>query len=190
MSSSPEPLALGFTPTRVGVRQLPYQEALEALTEERAQARVEAARASAQSETDASVRAELTETVNCVIDAMHAERELVESSITETAVTIALEIARQILRVELEEGRYELQTVVRECLAKGTRGRGACQVHVSPTDYERLQDMRLRAATELLADPGLSLGEVRVESPQGLVVRDPESVLERITEALAETQRS
>ncbi|QDU70028.1 FliH/SctL family protein [Engelhardtia mirabilis] len=190
MSSSLERLPLGLAPSGVRVRQISYERALEALTEERAQARADAAASEARSRTDAEVRAELTASVDAVIEATLAEREQVENAITESAVAIALEIARQVLRTELEAGRYELEGVVRECLARGTQGRGACQVYVCPSDHERLKDMRLRAATELLVDPGLAAGEVRVESPQGLVVRDPLSVLERITEALGEALRS
>lgn len=187
---SRDPLQLGFLPTAVRVAEGPSEQVFEAMVEANAVARAEAAAEAAQERTDTAVRAELAALVDQTIEAVHAERETVESTIAESATKIALQIAQVVLRTELDEGRYELERVVRECLAKGTKGRGECQVFVCQPDFDRLQTMRLRSKTELLVDPSLKPGEVRVESPQGLVVRDPDAVLDRITEALQEALRS
>lgn len=186
-SLSPEPLRLGGVPTDVRVAAVPFEAALEAVWERRAAARAQAAADDARASTEAELLGRLSAAVDAAVAAVEAEREAVETSLTEAAVSIGLEIARHVVRTELDEGRHELESVVRECLAKGTRGRGACQVYTCAEDHARLQDMRLRAATELLVDPSLAPGEIRVESPQGLVVRDPESVIERVAEALRES---
>jgi flagellar biosynthesis/type III secretory pathway protein FliH len=101
-------------------------------------------------------------------------------------VTLGIEVARSILRVELPRERYDLEPVIRECLALGTEGRGAAEVHLNPADAERLADIPLRSGTRLVPDAGVGRAEVRVESPLGVVVREPDACLARAREALLE----
>jgi len=108
--------------------------------------------------------------------------EEARGQVSETAVTLALEIARRLLRVEVEAGRYDLEKVVREALAESGTGRRNCTVHLNPKDAERLSEISFRNGTELEADVSVPLGNVHITTPDGLLVRD----LDRAVEAIGE----
>lgn len=178
MSSSPEHLVLPAEPRAVRVQQGSAAEVLEVMLEERMAERERVA-------ADAA-RAELASQLERVVEAFATEQAVVQDELARAAACLGVEVARAILRTELDADRYELEGVVRESLSKATEGRGEARVHLSPTDAERLADMRLRAGTELVPDSAVAVGEVRVETDLGLVVRDPDECLDRVREALLE----
>ena len=104
--------------------------------------------------------------------------------VSETAVTLALEIARRLLRVEVEAGRYDLEKVVREALEESGTGRRNCTVHLNPKDAERLSEVAFRNGTELEADISVPIGNVHITTPDGLLVRDLDRAIEAIGERI------
>jgi len=100
------------------------------------------------------------------------------------ATRLAVEIARTLLRGEIDAGRYDIERIVRETLAAASIGRGACVVHVNPSDAKRLADVVFRAATTIEADPEVVAGDVHVTTQRGLLVRDVEQALASIAERL------
>ncbi len=113
-----------------------------------------------------------------------AAREAAESALASDAVHLAVEIARQLLRVEISEQNYGLEEIVRSTLAASEIKRGRCVVHLSPEDVAALEGVTFRDETEIAADPEIAPGTVVLETPKGLLVREPEAVLEDIREQL------
>lgn len=97
-----------------------------------------------------------------------------------SAVDLAVEIARTIVRAEVAKNRHDIEKIVRETLAASGVGRGACVVHVSPSDAERLKPLPFRSGTKIEADPEVAPGDVHVTTPHGVLVRDQDEVLEAI----------
>ncbi|MHC4263225.1 MAG: FliH/SctL family protein [Planctomycetota bacterium] len=178
MNSSAERLRLPSTPSAVVVHDGPADQAIAAIFESRARDRERAA-------ADAA-RAEAATGLEQLAAGFAAEQQSITDELTRAAVTLGVEVARAILRTELDAGRYELEPVLREALGMASEGRGEARVHVSPADAERLADVRLRAGTELVPDNDCTRGEIRVESKLGQVVRDPERSLDQVREALFE----
>ena len=116
------------------------------------------------------------------------EEEAAEA-LTAQAIELGVGIAATLLRTELDAGRYDLETIVRESLAASGAGRARVRVHVAPADAERLATTPFREGTEVVADPALRRGDVHVETERGLLVREIDETLEairtRLTEELA-----
>ena len=100
------------------------------------------------------------------------------------ATRLAVEIARTLLRAEIDAGRYDIERIVRETLQASGSGRGACALHVNPKDAERLFGVVFRAGTTIEADPEIPPGNVHVTTQRGLLVRDVDQALASIAERL------
>ena len=120
------------------------------------------------------------------VERLDAAREHALEQMTVSTVELSIEIARQLIQVEIEAGHYDLERIIRMSLAHSGLGRGAAQVHVSPEDHERLSHVTFRKGTEIVPNTQLESGDVHVESPNGLLVREIDACLENIREALLE----
>ena len=115
---------------------------------------------------------------------LDAAREAAQETLSRTAVQLAVEIARALLRVEVRRGDYDLEGMVRETLSLSGAGRGRCVVHAHPEDAALLSSVSFRAGTVVEPDESLSRGSVRVATPHGLLVRDLDEALRSIGERL------
>lgn len=113
-----------------------------------------------------------------------AAREAAEAALASDAVHLAVEIARQLLRVEIAEQNYGLEEIVRSTLAASEIKRGRCVVRLHPDDVAALKGVTFRDETEIQADVEVEPGAVVLETPKGLLVREPEAVLDDIREQL------
>lgn len=113
-------------------------------------------------------------------------RERAEEAVASDAVQLGVEIARQILKIEIDAGNYGLEQIVRSTLAASEIKRGQCVVHLNPQDVEMLSEVVFRDGTALAADPEIARGSVHVETPRGLLVREPSAAMEEIREQLLE----
>ncbi|HED63962.1 MAG TPA: hypothetical protein ENJ09_00240 [Planctomycetes bacterium] len=102
------------------------------------------------------------------------------------AIQLASSIARTVLKREIASGEYDIEGMVRETLAEANVGRGTCTVHLHPTDYAQLADTRFRAGTSIQADEGVPKGDVHVETPLGLLVREALGAVDEIERRLLE----
>lgn len=183
---SPEPIALQRAPRAVqlveGGAEACFERALE-----RERAAAHARGLSEGAEHAWSSGAELLAAAAERVEKLRAEA--VEHS-SRTAIELALEIAKHLLRAEVRAGRHDIEKIVREMLAAAGTGRSACQVHLHPKDAERMASVRMRAGTEIVADIGVQLGDVHVSTAHGLLVRDLDEMLAaigaRLREELAE----
>jgi flagellar biosynthesis/type III secretory pathway protein FliH len=117
---------------------------------------------------------------------LEAARAQAEQDLPREVLELAVEISDQLLRSRLADGAYDLERIVRSALAGGGVDRGRCIVHVHPRDMAALQGVAFREDTVLVAHPELTPGTVHVETPRGLLVRDPSEALEQVREALLE----
>ena len=118
------------------------------------------------------------------VERLDAAREAAREGIAHTAVDLAVEMMRTLLRVEIPAGRYDLEGMVREALSFSGVERARCVVHLHPADAARLEGARFRAGTTIEADEGVSRGSVHVTTPQGLLVRDLDEAVRSIAERL------
>ncbi len=177
---SPETLCLRRAPAGVRVVDGTTTWAFEAVVRRR----IEAAEARG---VELGRRAELEAAAGALFDAAKRLDGAVDEARAEvgrSAVDLALEIARTLLRVEVDAGRYDLETIVRESLAASGVGRASCTVHLHPGDLERLAGTSFRAGTELEADTSVARGDVQVAMADGLLVRDLERAVAMIGERL------
>lgn len=106
------------------------------------------------------------------------------AEVARDAVRLAVEIARTLLRHEIDAGRYDIERIVRETLQASGIGRGACVLHLNPADVARLEGVVFRAGTTIESDPEVPAGDVHVTTQRGLLVRDVEQALASIAERL------
>jgi flagellar biosynthesis/type III secretory pathway protein FliH len=117
-------------------------------------------------------------------ESLHAAQEQANADLARDATRLALEIARTLLRTEIDAGRYDIERIVRETLQASGAGRGSCVVHLNPVDVARLEGVVFRVGTRLEADPEVPPGDVHVTTQRGLLVRDVEQALASIAERL------
>ena len=117
---------------------------------------------------------------------LEASREQALDNLSVDTVQLAVEIARQLVQVEIAAENYDLERIVRMSLAHSGLGRGSAVIHVSPEDHKRLESITFRSGTEVFPDSKLERGDVHVESPRGLLVREIDACLDTIREQLLE----
>jgi len=115
-----------------------------------------------------------------------AARAESDRAVAEDAVKLALVIARELVRTEVDAGRHDIERIVREALHASGAGRAECVVHLHSDDLKRLDGVAFRSATRLEADPEIPRGDVHVSTPRGIVVRDLDAALASVAERLKE----
>jgi len=123
-------------------------------------------------------------------DRLDAHRVESDEAVAHTAVELAVEIARHLVAVEVQAGRHDVERIVRDVLAASGVGRGECVVHLHPDDTAALAGVAFRAGTRIEPDLGVERGEVQVQTPSGLFVRDLSDALEEIGRRIRSSLRS
>lgn len=122
--------------------------------------------------------------LNRAAEQLDTLREEAAESLAKTSAELGLAVASHLLRAEIEAGRYDLESMVREVLAASGIGRGSCVVHVSPEDAERLAEVCFRAGTEIESDVEVPSGDVHLTTPHGLLVREMDRAMADIGERI------
>lgn len=117
---------------------------------------------------------------------LDSAREDAEEALAGNAISLAVEIARQILKVQISAGDFALEQIVRSTLSASEIKQGHCIVHLHPKDAESLKDVAFRDETVIVADGDIPRGSVQLETPRGLLVRDSNAALDEICEQLLE----
>lgn len=128
----------------------------------------------------------LLQRIDAAVEELREARELSDRAVVEDTTRLALAIAREIVRTEVDAGRYDIERIVRESLAASGAGRAACVVHLNPADVERLAGVAFRAATRLESDPEVPTGDVHVSTSRGTLVRDVDAALANLAERFQE----
>ncbi len=182
MSASPYKVSLARPIVGAQIQDLAPGVLVRSLEQERLQAAEERAHQAGYSEAMQSA----AQALNLAAERLDQAREQATALLRAEAVDLAVEIARQLVQVEIAAENYDLERIVRMSLAHSGLGRGSAVVHVSPGDHERMAEITFRAGTELKPDPKIAPGDVQVEGPRGLLVREIEASLDSIREQLLE----
>jgi flagellar assembly protein FliH len=133
--------------------------------------------------------AQLCQAVNSIAGGLsRLYQETLAHNRTEIA-TLAVEIARKILRCQVEKGDYDIQGIVEEAL-KLAPTRQNIVIRLNPDDLPGCQQLEQEdpagpfAELEFTPDWSIGRGECLVETPKGIVKSFLEEHLERIAEAL------
>jgi flagellar biosynthesis/type III secretory pathway protein FliH len=106
---------------------------------------------------------------------------------------LSVEIARKILVQKVQEGDYEIESIIKEALPTAPTHQDVV-VHLNPEDLAQcekaLQDDSSGALTgiKLVPDPNIGRAECMLETPKGMVESLIEEHLEQIGKALTKTE--
>src|SRR5688572_28908290 len=115
---------------------------------------------------------------------LESARVALENDAYVFALRFAVEVARHLVRREIAAGSHDVERIVRETLGLSGVDRGHCVVHVSPEDHAALAGVSFRSGTLLEPDPSVARGDVHVTTPQGLFVREIDTILRSLLERL------
>jgi len=107
----------------------------------------------------------------------------------EEIARLSVEIARKILTQKVENGDYEIESIIKEAL-KNVPGSQDVIVHLNPEDLEKCQKAQQQeqsgvlAGIKLIPDPNIGRAECLLESPKGIIKSLIDDNLERISKAL------
>jgi len=135
----------------------------------------------------------LCRTLQNIIDKLNQFYEKAFSGHKEQVAKLSVEIARKILMQKIQDGDYEIESIVSEAL-KNTSVRQGLVVHLNPDDLGIFQKARDDAPTgglagiKLVADPSVGRAECLVESPKGTIQSLIEEHLEQVEKALQKAE--
>ena len=102
---------------------------------------------------------------------------------------LSVEIARKVLMQKVENGDYEIESIVKEALNNAPT-RQDLVVRLNPQDLEQLQKAQQEqpggdlAGIKFVPDPDIGRAECLLESPKGIIESLIDKHLERVSEAL------
>lgn len=107
----------------------------------------------------------------------------------EEIARLSVEIARKILARQVQDGDYEIESIVEEALSNAPT-RQDVVVHLNPEDLilcqkaQRDESNDVLAGIKLISDPNIGRAECMLETPKGIVESLIDEHLERIGKAL------
>lgn len=115
--------------------------------------------------------ADLAARMNRILEGFQRDLRSLETQLASDMVTLAVDIAREVLRRELSVGPEALLPAAREALRTLGEGASALEIHLNPQDAARLAP-QLEAVQAghcaVREDPGLPAGSCRVEGDTGI----------------------
>jgi flagellar biosynthesis/type III secretory pathway protein FliH len=124
----------------------------------------------------------LTDKLNQFYDTLFAGHE-------EEIARLSVEIARKILARQVQNGDYEIESIVKEALSNAPTRRDVV-VHLNPEDLILCQKVQQDeqndafSGIKLVPDPNIGRAECMLETPKGIVESLIDEHLERIGKAL------
>jgi flagellar biosynthesis/type III secretory pathway protein FliH len=115
------------------------------------------------------------------------ERAFVEHK--EQIARLAVEIARKILVAKVEEGEYEIESIIKEAISNSPT-RQDIVVRLNPDDLSQYEQLREKesiadlAGVKFVADANIGRAECVLETPKGIIESLIEQHLEQVGKAL------
>ncbi len=131
--------------------------------------------------------------LNGVIDKVNKFYDKVFVGHSEEIARLSVEIARKILMQKIENGDYEIESIVKEAL-ENAPGRQDVVVHLHPEDVAQCQRAQqddpgsALVGVRFVCDSNIGRAECLLESPKGIVKSLIDENLERIDRALKNKQ--
>jgi len=144
-------------------------------------------------ETQKTSFSQACQTLNSVIAKLNQFCDKVFAEHREEIARLSVEIARKILVQKVQNGDYEIESIVKEAL-KNAPARQDVVVHLNPEDFVQCQKAQHDEPTGTLAgikfvsDPNIGHAECLVESPKGTIESLISEHLERIGKALKKVE--
>jgi len=131
--------------------------------------------------------------LNAVVARLNECYDKVFAEHKEEIAKLSVEIARKILMQKVEDGDYEIESIVKEAL-KNAPTRQDIVVHLNPEDFAQCQKAQQDEADGALAgikfvsDPNIGRAECLLESPKGIIESLINEHLERVSKALKKAE--
>jgi flagellar biosynthesis/type III secretory pathway protein FliH len=129
------------------------------------------------------------QTLNEVISKLNQFYDRIFAEHKEEIARLSVEIARKILMQKVEDGDYEIESIIKKALNKTPANQDVI-VHLSPDDFEKCQKAQqdepggVLSGIKLISDPNVGRAECMIESPKGVIKSLIQDGLERIAKAL------
>ncbi|MHC4425985.1 MAG: FliH/SctL family protein [Planctomycetota bacterium] len=133
------------------------------------------------------------QTLNGVIAKLNQFYDRVFVEHREEIARLSVEIARKILTQKVENGDYEIESIVKEAL-KNAPSRQDVVVHLNPEDLAQCQKAQqdepsdALAGIEFISDANIGRAECLLESSKGIVKSLIDENLERVSKALEKNE--
>ena len=140
-------------------------------------------------EAQKAVFSEACQTLNDVITRLNQFCDKIYAGHREEIARLSVEIARKILMQKVENGDYEIESIIKEALKNAPSSQDVI-VHLNPEDYEKFQKAQqvepggVLAGIKLIPDSNIGRAECLLESPKGIIKSLIDDNLERIGKAL------
>jgi len=131
--------------------------------------------------------------LNAVVAKLNECYDKVFAEHKEEIAKLSVEIARKILMQKIDDGDYEIESIVKEAL-KNAPTRQDIVVHLNPEDFAQCQKAQQDEADGALAgikfvsDPNIGRAECLLESPKGIIESLINEHLERVSKALKKAE--
>ena len=129
------------------------------------------------------------QTLDGVIARLNQFCEKLYAGHREEIARLSVEIARKILMQKVENGDYEIESIIKEVL-NNAPGSQDVIVHLNPEDIEKCRKAQqdepggVLAGVKLISDSNIGRAECLLESPKGIIKSLIDDNLERIGKAL------
>jgi flagellar biosynthesis/type III secretory pathway protein FliH len=127
--------------------------------------------------------------LNDVISKLNQFYDKIFAGHREEIARLSVEIARKILMQKVEDGDYEIESIVKEALSKAPANQDVI-IHLNPEDLEKCRKAQesepggVLSGIKLISDPDIGRAECTLESPRGVIKSLIADSLERIGKAL------
>jgi len=144
-------------------------------------------------ETQKTAFSQAYQALNGVVTKLNQFCDKVFAEHREEIAKLSVEIARKILVQKVEDGDYEIESIIKEAL-KNTPTRQDVVVHLNPEDLVQCQKAQqdepagILAGIKLVPDSNIGRAECLVESPKGIIESLINEHLERISKAFKKTE--
>lgn len=128
-------------------------------------------------------------TLNNLINKLSQFCDTIFTGHKEEIAKLSVEIARKILMQKVQEGDYEIESIIKEAL-KNAPTRKDVVVHVNPEDYALCQKVQQDQPNgdldgiKFISDPNIGRAECLLETPKGIIKSLIDEHLEQIANAL------
>ena len=133
------------------------------------------------------------QTLNGVIAKLNEFYDKVHAEHREEIARLSVEIARKILMQKVQDGDYEIESIIKEAL-KNAPSRQDLVVHLNPEDLAKCQKAQqdepsgALAGIKFVSDQSIGRAECVLESPKGIIKSLIDENLERIGKALKKAE--
>ncbi|MBW7990838.1 MAG: hypothetical protein FVQ84_12595 [Planctomycetes bacterium] len=145
------------------------------------------------SEAQKNTFSQACQAINGVVTKLNEFYDKVFTEQKEEIVKLSVEIARKILMQKVEDGDYEIQSIIKEALNNAPT-RQDIVVHLNPEDLAECQKALQHEPdgtltdVKFVSDSNIGRAECLLESPKGIVESLINEHLDRISKALKKTE--